>query len=86
MYHSMVHVVTCNFHQTELKGRYLHATIQPFIQFANLLSQLLHVIGFVQDVRIHLGDTQTQTYMISNCDRFVSNTTFQSLNNDKCDI
>lgn len=70
MYHSMVHVVGWHFYQIELEGRYLHATIQPFIQFANLLSQLLHVIGFVQDVRIHLEDTQTQTFMISNCDRF----------------
>lgn len=39
---------------------YLHSRIQPLIQLANLLSQLLQVIGLVQDVRVHLEETHRQ--------------------------
>ena len=37
--------------------RYLLVTIQPFVQLANLLSQLLQIVGLVQDVRIQLKET-----------------------------
>jgi len=36
---------------------YLHVTIQQFIQLADLLSQLLQIVGLVHDVGIHLDDT-----------------------------
>lgn len=36
---------------------YLHVTVQPFIQFTNLLPQQLQIIGLVQDVRIQLEHT-----------------------------
>lgn len=41
---------------------YLHSRIQLFIQFANLLPQLLQVVGLVQDVRVHLEETQRKCF------------------------
>lgn len=40
---------------------HLHSRIQALIQLANLLSQLLQVIGLVQDVRVHLEETHRHT-------------------------
>lgn len=55
---SCVHVLWhASMKQTDLCVLYLHFRIQSFIQLANLLSELLHVVGLVQDVRVHLEGT-----------------------------
>lgn len=38
-------------------GQYLHSAIQPFIHLADLLSQLLQIVGLIHDVRIYLTTT-----------------------------